>query len=64
MSGYVDRKLILASPKGKKREIQPITLHNTTQTEIPIFSLIIMNIFCKQDILLSNARVMTIITQR
>lgn len=35
MSGFfIDGEIILAFPKGKKKEkeIQPITLHNTTQT--------------------------------
>lgn len=42
----MDGEIILAfskEVKKKGREIQPITLHNTTQTEIPIFTLIIMN---------------------
>lgn len=42
--GFYRREIILHSPKGEKEtEIQPVSLHNTTQREIQMISLIIMS---------------------
>lgn len=49
MFGYVDflkmgnHSCFFREGRERGEEIQLMTLHNTTQTEIPIFSLIIMN---------------------
>lgn len=43
---FIDGEIILPSPKKREKkegEIQPIIWHNTTQTEIPIYSIVIMS---------------------